>query len=561
MENLPSVVESALKGDQRALGCLVTEFQSMAIGVAYSLVGDYHIAEDVAQEAFIQALRSLPNLRNNMAFPRWLKTIVRFTCTRYLRSKRLQMECLDEALDVADGRAPHEEVEQKEQKELLWQAIRGLPEVDRCIIVLYYIHECSHRQVAAYLHLSESKVNNRLHALRHVLRKELSLMEAKEHSMQATEGFSRRVLEGVQKVGFFDAKEGAMFSPSVGSLVSVMAFLGARGYINYDFVAATSGAAFRAVWQEGWADNNNDILIIDEDPLMCYRRGFEATGCQYEARYCEGRRDWWSSEIHDAVTWSDERQTTRDIVESINRGIPVLALGIIGPPECSIVTGYDEEGQVLLGWSFFQGGWPGEDFSIDENGYFRKRNWFGNAHAYFVIKEMIPVARGKEILLKTLKLAVAMARRPHTNGTAFGLAAFRACADTLLCDEGFDSIPLHCEDPTGGHWELGVDTRFYSLSDFAMMLAERQRAANYLEIVASGHPDCAEELLAAAEHYRAVSEYANALRTHISRDDAGFEQFRSAEVRSILAGHILQAQLCEERAVQKLERLLDRGTA
>ena len=46
--------------------------------------------------------------------------------------------------------------------------------------------------------------------------------------------------------------------------------------------------------------------------------------------------------------------STQRIMDSINRGIPVLAFGVVGPSDCCIITGYDQGGDVLLGWSTYQ---------------------------------------------------------------------------------------------------------------------------------------------------------------------------------------------------------------
>ncbi|MBT5714837.1 RNA polymerase subunit sigma-24, partial [Candidatus Poribacteria bacterium] len=65
-----------------AFGQIVVEFQDMAYGLAYGALRDSHAAEDVAQEAFIEAWRSLPALREPKAFPGWFRRIVLKYCDR-----------------------------------------------------------------------------------------------------------------------------------------------------------------------------------------------------------------------------------------------------------------------------------------------------------------------------------------------------------------------------------------------------------------------------------------------------------------------------------------------
>jgi len=61
------------------------------------------------------------------------------------------------------------------------------------------------------------------------------------------------------------------------------------------------------------------------------------------------------------------------IVASIDAGTPVLAFGIIGPPECSLICGYDEDGTVLFGWSHFQSRDPAD---LAANGMFKTSKWY-----------------------------------------------------------------------------------------------------------------------------------------------------------------------------------------
>lgn len=76
MEELETLVAQAQKGDGRAYGTLIRRFQDMAVGYAYGILGDLHLAEDVAQEALLEAYRHLPSLRNPAAFPGWFRRIV-----------------------------------------------------------------------------------------------------------------------------------------------------------------------------------------------------------------------------------------------------------------------------------------------------------------------------------------------------------------------------------------------------------------------------------------------------------------------------------------------------
>ena len=76
MQELKSLIEAARLGDMKAYGTIVQRFADMAYGYAYAILGDFHLAEDAAQEAFVEAYYNLARLREAAAFPGWLRRIV-----------------------------------------------------------------------------------------------------------------------------------------------------------------------------------------------------------------------------------------------------------------------------------------------------------------------------------------------------------------------------------------------------------------------------------------------------------------------------------------------------
>jgi RNA polymerase sigma factor (sigma-70 family) len=87
MEELKILLRQAQNGDVDAYGQLVRRFQDMAVAYAYSVLGDFHLAEDAAQEAFIEAYHNLPKVYGPRAFPAWLRQIVFRQCYRQRRGK------------------------------------------------------------------------------------------------------------------------------------------------------------------------------------------------------------------------------------------------------------------------------------------------------------------------------------------------------------------------------------------------------------------------------------------------------------------------------------------
>ena len=83
MEEIEKLVRRARDGDARAYGHLVRRLQSAALSRARHMLGDYHLAEDAVQEAFVAAYADLGTLREPAAFAGWLLRIVAHRCHRH----------------------------------------------------------------------------------------------------------------------------------------------------------------------------------------------------------------------------------------------------------------------------------------------------------------------------------------------------------------------------------------------------------------------------------------------------------------------------------------------
>ncbi len=88
-DRLSALIRRAQAGEITVYDAIVRRFQDMGVGYAASILGDFHLAEDAAQEAFVVAWRELPRLREPAAFAGWLRKIIFRQCDRLTRGKRL----------------------------------------------------------------------------------------------------------------------------------------------------------------------------------------------------------------------------------------------------------------------------------------------------------------------------------------------------------------------------------------------------------------------------------------------------------------------------------------
>ncbi len=195
MSQVDTAVEAAMAGDRAEFGDLIHRYQDMAFGYALSILGNYHSAEDAAQEAFVSAYFGLPALRDPAAFPNWLRGIVRNTCRRQTRGRRTILVPLDDALDLSDGAVgPDEQAERAEVREQVLSAVMALPDRYREVVTLFYMGDLSQREIAEFLELPVTTVNNRLHAARQRLKGGLLPMvkdDFRKHSLP--DDFAERV--------------------------------------------------------------------------------------------------------------------------------------------------------------------------------------------------------------------------------------------------------------------------------------------------------------------------------------------------------------------------------
>jgi RNA polymerase sigma factor (sigma-70 family) len=168
---LTSLVSAAQAGDLEAFGQVVVRFQRMAYAVAYSMLGDAHLAEDVAQEAFIEAYTCLPKLREPAAFPGWFRRIVLKRGDRLVRAKGPVLLALD---DLGEHRSsvpdPAMLAETRELQQRVRQAIDALPEADRLPMLLFYLAGYAQPEIAAIMELPLTTIKKRLFGARRRLR-------------------------------------------------------------------------------------------------------------------------------------------------------------------------------------------------------------------------------------------------------------------------------------------------------------------------------------------------------------------------------------------------------
>lgn len=178
MHDVALLILQAKQGDVEAYSAIVRRFQDTAVGYAYGILGNHDFAKDAAQEAFIEAYACLGELREPRAFSAWFRRIIFKQCDRITRRRSFTELPLDDVADKVPTSSPGpvEIYEQRELQTFIANALQQLPEEQRLAITLFYLSGYSHQEVADFLNLKKSQVNNRLYSARSKLKERMFAM-------------------------------------------------------------------------------------------------------------------------------------------------------------------------------------------------------------------------------------------------------------------------------------------------------------------------------------------------------------------------------------------------
>ena len=165
------IISQVLKGDHNAYALLVERYKSYVFTLTFRFTKNREDAEEVSQDIFVKAYRSLADFKGTAKFSTWLYTIVNTTCITFLRKKRLDIRSLDdertfEVADSQDSGFRANLVEQKSRQNMVNQAIAMLNPDDAEIITLFYKSEQSLEEISQILGVEVNTAKVRLHRAR-----------------------------------------------------------------------------------------------------------------------------------------------------------------------------------------------------------------------------------------------------------------------------------------------------------------------------------------------------------------------------------------------------------
>ena len=173
-------VEQVLGGNTDAFSFLVEKYQDMVFGLCLKMLRNAEDAEELAQDSFVKAYRSLNTYKGTSKFSTWLYRIAYNSTISFMRKRKMEVHSLDEQQisDEEESRIQQQlgELSKEHLTGALQKAIESLPGDDQVLITLFYYEEQRVEEIAQITGLSESNVKVKIHRARkkmHILLKDI----------------------------------------------------------------------------------------------------------------------------------------------------------------------------------------------------------------------------------------------------------------------------------------------------------------------------------------------------------------------------------------------------
>lgn len=174
------LIRKILSGDDAAFSALVQKYEKSVHAFAWREIGDYHFAEEITQDTFIQVYKNLATLKNPNLFAGWLHVIAKRLCIKWNQKRRPTFQSLEETpmKEIEEHSyntytsEQHETQAIENRLERVKKLLEKLPESERTVITLYYLGEMTTREISKFLGVSVNTIKSRLRRARMRLQEE-----------------------------------------------------------------------------------------------------------------------------------------------------------------------------------------------------------------------------------------------------------------------------------------------------------------------------------------------------------------------------------------------------
>lgn len=207
-DNNLQLIQQILDGKEEAFSTLIKKYQKRVHALAWRKLGDYHVAEDITQDTFIQVYQNLSTLKNHNQFDGWLYVIVNRLCINWINKRRVTMQSIEDTPieDLEESYYKNYELEQrkvetiKHYSEIVKELLEKLPESERTVMSLYYLGEMTAREISKFLGVSVNTIKSRLRRARNRLKQEEAMIREAMTHFQISPAISENVLRDISRL-------------------------------------------------------------------------------------------------------------------------------------------------------------------------------------------------------------------------------------------------------------------------------------------------------------------------------------------------------------------------
>ena len=180
MKNDAQLIRRILSDDGEAFSILVQKYQKSVHALVWRKVNDFHYAEEITQDTFLQAYKKLSTLKNPNQFAGWLYVIANRLCINWLNRHKPAMPSLEDTPveEIEEAAYNHYAAEQRDAEgtkyryEIVQKLLSKLPESERTVVTLYYLGEMTANEISKFLGVSVNTITSRLRRARERLQKD-----------------------------------------------------------------------------------------------------------------------------------------------------------------------------------------------------------------------------------------------------------------------------------------------------------------------------------------------------------------------------------------------------
>ena len=178
------LIRRILSGDDTAFETLVQKHQGSIHALAWRKIGDFHIAEEITQDTFLQVYKNLSQLKNPNQLLGWMYVIANRLCLKWLEKNKSVMQSLEDTPveEIERASYTHHVAEQRETErterhhELVRKLLAKLPESERTVMTLYYLGKMTTKEISKFLGVSVNTITSRLQRARKRLQEQQEVL-------------------------------------------------------------------------------------------------------------------------------------------------------------------------------------------------------------------------------------------------------------------------------------------------------------------------------------------------------------------------------------------------